>query len=200
MHDQWRHSGNNVPKKHDAITILEEAQTGKSFRFVEYSIVTTACLNAIGLKSRVLALKTKDVETRKSGAGHVVSEVFLTNLNKWVMIDGQWDAMPVLNNIPLNAVEFQRAIAEKYQQLELRTSSGVSKRFYIDWIYQYLYYFDIMFDNRQGTDIDILKINGKRKLMLVPLNAKKPIVFQIKHKIDSCVYTHSLNDFYRSLR
>jgi hypothetical protein len=43
--------------------------------------------------------------------------------------------MPVLNNVPLNAVEFQKAIAENYEELEIRTSSAISKRQYIDWIY-----------------------------------------------------------------
>ena len=40
--------------------------------------------------------------------------------------------MPVLNGIPLNAVEFQQAIAENYNALEIKTLSGTSKRFYIN--------------------------------------------------------------------
>ncbi len=72
VHNQWKHNGNNQPTKGDALTILQEAKEGKMFRCVEYGIVTASALNAIGLKSRVLALKTKDVETTQSGAGHVV--------------------------------------------------------------------------------------------------------------------------------
>lgn len=196
VHNQWQHNGNNEPQKNDAISILEEVKNGKNFRCVEYGIVASACLNAIGLKTRTLGLKTKDVETRQYGAGHVLSEVFLNDLKKWVVIDGQWDAMPVLNGIPLNAVEFQKAIAENYKELEIRTSSNLSKRHYIEWIYPYLYYFDISFDNREGTDIDTKKIDGKSQLMLVPIGANKPTVFQIKYKIDNCIYTNSLKDFY----
>ncbi|RYZ27361.1 MAG: hypothetical protein EOO10_12945 [Chitinophagaceae bacterium] len=97
VHDQWKHDGSNEPKKKDALSILQEVKEGKRFRCVEYGIVTTAALNAIGLPARVLALKTKDVETTASGAGHVLLEVYLKDLNKWALLDGQWDAMPVLN-------------------------------------------------------------------------------------------------------
>ena len=197
VHNQWEHNGNNEPQKKDAISILEEVSEGKKFRCVEYGIVASACLNAVGLKTRTLGLKTKDVETRESGAGHVLSEVFLNDLKKWILIDGQWDAMPVLNDIPLNAVEFQKAILENYEELEIRTSSDLSKRNYIDWIYPYLYYLDISFDNREGTGIEFNKINEKNRLMLVPLGEKSPKVFQINNKIDNCIYTNSLNDFYR---
>lgn len=196
VHNLWRHNGNNQPQKSDAISILQEVKEGKNFRCVEYGIVVSACLNAIGLKARTLGLKTKDVENAQYGAGHVVTEVFLNDLKKWALIDGQWDAMPMLNNIPLNAVEFQKAISENYELLEIKTASDLSKRNYIDWIYPYLYYFDISFDNREGTEIVPKKINGKSRLMLVPLGAKKPTIFQIKNKIDYCIYTNSLNDFY----
>jgi hypothetical protein len=196
VHSQWQHNGSNNPKKNDAVSILEEAKEGKNFRCVEYGIVSTACLNAAGLKARVLALKSKDVETRQYGAGHVLLEVYLNDLQKWALADGQWDAMPVLNGIPLNAVEFQQAIAENYIELEIKTSSGTSKRFYINWIYPYLHYFDISFDNREGANIDKMKIDGKKCLMLVPPGEKNPVLFQITKKIDYCLYTNSLKDFY----
>ncbi|HEY0356101.1 MAG TPA: transglutaminase-like domain-containing protein [Flavisolibacter sp.] len=196
VHKQWKHDGNNEPKKNDAISILDEAREGKNFRCVEYGIVATACLNAVGLKARVLGLMTKDVETTQSGAGHVLLEVYLNDLKKWVLLDGQWDAVPLLNNIPLNAVEFQKAIVENYDDLIIRSSSGISKRHYVDWIYPYLYYFTIPLDNSEKPGSEVKKKEGKTHLMLVPLGAVKPSVFQIIHKIDYCLYTHSLSDFY----
>lgn len=195
VHAQWKHDGNNEPRKSDAISILEEAKDGKNFRCVEYSIVAAACLNSIGLKARILALKTKDVETAQYGAGHVLTEVFMNDLGKWVVIDGQWDAMPVLNNVPLNAVELQKAISESYKELEIRTSSDLSKMKYVEWIHPYLYYFDTSFDNREGH-IRANGIAGKTRLMLVPLGAREPKVFQSSTKIDNCSYTYSLNTFY----
>jgi hypothetical protein len=103
--------------------------------------------------------------------------------------------MPMLNNIPLNAVEFQRAITENYNALEIITASDLSKRNYVEWIYPYLYYFDVLFDNREGTNTKN-KVKDKTHLMLVPIGAKNPTIFQIIYKIDYCLYTNSLNDFY----
>lgn len=196
VHNQWKHDGNNTPKSNDAISILDEAKGGKNFRCVEYGIVTSACLNAVGFKARTLALKTKDVETRKYGAGHVLLEVFITDLQKWVLLDGQWDAMPMLNGVPLNAVEFQKAIAENYSDLEIKSTAGISKRKYVNWINPYLYYLSVSFDNRVGVITDRKMVDGKSSLMLVPVGAKNPTVFQIDYKIDNCIYTNSYNQFY----
>jgi hypothetical protein len=196
VHQQWDHNGSNQPTKNDALTILEEVKLGKQFRCVEYGIVATSCLNAYGLKSRVLALKTKDVETTESGAGHVLLETWLPDQQKWVLLDGQWDVMPVLRGKPLNAVEFQQAIARNYKDLEIRSLSGVSKRSYVNWIAPYLYYLDVKFDNREGQGLERTKINGKGSLMLVPAGAKEPTIFQVNNPINYCLYTRSLEAFY----
>jgi hypothetical protein len=67
----------------------------------------------------------------------------------------------------------------------------------MNFIPHYLYYFDIPFDNRMENP-DRLKIEGKSKLMLVPLGAKNPKVFQFTGTINNCLYTNSLTDFYRT--
>ncbi|WP_162428704.1 transglutaminase-like domain-containing protein [Pontibacter pudoricolor] len=198
VHQQWNHNGMNEPSKPDALTILAEAKAGKQFRCVEYGTVTAASLNAIGLPARRLGLKMKEVETIEFGAGHVLLEVYLPDLKKWVMLDGQFDVMPVLNNVPLNAVEFQQAIANNYDKLEIRSLSGASKPQYVNWIYPYLYYFDVKFDNREGIALERKKTDGKQSLMLVPVGAKEPKVFQIKNPIDYCKYTTSVADFYQA--
>lgn len=198
VHNRWKHDGNNEPSKNDAISILEEAKEGKNFRCVEYGIVASACLNAIGLKARVLSLMTEDVETRQYGAGHVVTEVFLNDLQKWVFIDGQWNVMPVLNGIPLNGVEFQKAIANNYNKLEIKSLSEVSKRNYVTWVYPYLYFFNVGFDNREGIGFERLLINDKSRIILVPVGGTEPKVFQIKHPIEYALYTNSLLDIYDS--
>lgn len=196
-HDQWKHNGMNEPKKRDALSILEEVKTeGKQFRCVEYGVVATAALNAFGLPARVLGLKMKDVETIEGGAGHVLLEVYLPDLKKWVLMDGQWDAMPVLNGVPLNAVEFQQAIASNYEALQIRSLSGTGKADYVKWIYPYLYYMDIAFDNRETGGVEKSLYQGKRNLMLVPQGAKEPKVFQKARPIDYVIYTRSVADFY----
>lgn len=197
VHNLWQHDGMNEPKQSDALYILDQVRQGQRFRCVEYGIVTTACLNAIGLPSRTLSLKTKNVETTPSGAGHVVMEVFLKDLNKWVMVDPQWDAIPYLENTPLNAVEFQEAITQK-KNIDIKSSDIEFNKFqYEAWIYPYLYYFSCKFDNRENIPKEArITINGKTDLMLVPLGAKEPTVFQRRFSINYCIYTNSLSDFY----
>jgi hypothetical protein len=199
-HNQWKHSGNNQPSKSNALTILKEAREGQNFRCVEYGIVTAAALQSIGIKARVLALKTRDVEQVKKSAGHVLAEAYIDDLGKWIMLDGQYNVIPMLNDIPLNAVEFQRAIIKKQQFKLVNISGDVSpklKKSYMKFIPYYLYYFDINFDNREKFDKETREINGKRKLMLVPIGAKFPAKFQRKYPIDYCEYTNNIKDFYR---
>jgi len=113
------------------------------------------------------------VEITPSGAGHVATEVFLNDRKKWVLLDSQWDAMPMLNNRPLNAVEFQDAVTQHYTKVTINSLSGVSKRAYVNWVYPYLYYFNFPFDNREGRDIERKTIEGKSALMLVPSRSKE---------------------------
>lgn len=196
---RWKHSGNNSPSKSDPITILNEAKAGGRFPCFAYAIVLKAQLENAGFKSRTIYLKTKDVETRKSSPGHVATEVYSEELQKWVFLDGQFNIMPVLNNIPLNAVEFQKALTDSYDALEFKSLKEVSKRMYTEFVYDYLYYLDTSLDhrNRIGTDIKKHRINDKGSLMLVPVGAKNPSKVDFWNmKIDYCIYTNSLSDFY----
>ncbi|OEF99177.1 hypothetical protein BHF71_09855 [Vulcanibacillus modesticaldus] len=195
VHNLWKHNGNNIPQNSDPISILKEVSEGKRFRCVEYSIILSGCLNAIGIKSRILSLKTEDCETRKYGAGHVVVEAYLRDKGKWIMIDGQWDSVPMLNDTPLNAVELQQALATR-KDIRIISLSG-KKRRYKKWIYPYLYYFTISFDNRVGIE-ERKTSNGYKQLMLVPIGAKKPIIFQKRFPIKDVFYTHNLNIFYQN--
>lgn len=199
-HNQWKHNGSNEPSKNDALTILREAKDGKKFRCVEYGIVSSTALQSLNFKARVLGLKTADVETRKYGAGHVLAEVWMPQYNKWVLIDGQFNVMPILENVPLNAVELQQAISENknYKLIDINGEVSMKRRkSYLSFIFEYLYYMDSKFDYRNVPSNERLLHEGKSSLMLVPLGAKKPSIFQIKYPIDNMVYTNSLNDFYQ---
>lgn len=198
---QWKHNGSNNPSKSDALTILKEAAEGKMFRCVEYGIVASASLNSIGIKARVLGLKTRDVEKVRRGAGHVVTEVYSAVLKKWIFVDPQFNIMPVLNEMPLNAVEFQKAILKDRTNLKLVNLSGIIDKdyadSYINWIAKYLFYFDALFDQRISGDLNYHRVDGKTKLTLVPMGEKEPRVFQRSSKINYSHYTNSLKDFYR---
>ena len=57
VNQRWEHHPANRPSSSDALTILEEAKNGENFRCVEYGIVLSAAMNAIGIKSRVFILE-----------------------------------------------------------------------------------------------------------------------------------------------
>lgn len=196
---RWKHNGNNSPSKSDPITILDEAKAGGNFPCFAYAIVLKAQLENAGFKSRTIYLKTKDAETRKSSPGHVATEVYVNSLNKWVFLDGQFNIMPSLNNVPLNAVEFQDALTNNYKDLKLKSLKKVSKRQYAEFVYDYLYYLDTSLDHRTriGSNIEAHKIKDKTSIMLAPVGA--PNLTKVNFwdlTIDYCLYTNSLNDFY----
>ena len=196
---QWEHDGNQSPKKNDAISILDEVNEGGRFPCFAYAIVLRDQLTALGFKARTLYLKTADAATRKSPPGHVATEVYLKDIKKWVFVDGQFNVMPSLKGVPLNAVEFQAAISNHSGDFKLETFSKekpISKRGYVDFVYDYLYYLDTTLDNRYDSEERFL-INGKKSLMLVPKGAEKLTHINFwDMEVDYCLYTHSIQDFY----
>jgi hypothetical protein len=195
---QWKHNGNNTPSKSDPLTILKEASENRRFRCVEYAIVVAGCARSLGMPARRVGLRRPDVETAQSGAGHVVAEVWLSQFNKWVFVDGQWGAVAEVNGIPLNAVEFQDAIARGVDGLKIYFASEGTAEDYIDWIIPYLYYLVFDIDQRFYTTSDAKEENevGFRRIMLVPKGAKNPKVFQRKLPIRDCAYVCNPRIFY----
>lgn len=192
VHNLWEHDGLNVPVKNDPISILREVHDGKRFRCVEYGIVISGCLNALGILARKLCLKTADVETRKGGAGHVALEAYIEEYNKWIFIDGQFNVIPVINGEPLNALEFQKALFDNDEDLDVLTFDEINKDEYFEWIKDYLFYFDVRLDNRVGSE-------AADSLMLVPIGADRPKVFQKIYQLSNYIYTNSVQAFYPNL-
>ncbi|MDI9309294.1 MAG: transglutaminase-like domain-containing protein [Limnohabitans sp.] len=195
VHSRWIHDGENKPEKQDALFILKEAEKGKRFRCVEYGIVTKQCLSSLGLKIRTLGLMTKDIDNVKSGAGHVVNEVYLKDLKKWIFMDPQWDVIPVLNGTPLNAIELQNCIAHHKDFDIINPSKTTTKEEYKNWIGPYLYFFTVSI-NSQKIGIWDMMIGNKKQLTLLPIGATEPTYFQNVFRIRTANYTHSIKDFY----
>lgn len=192
-HGLWKHNGNNKPVKSDPLSIVEEARKGKKFRCVEYAVVVSGCLNAVGVRARVLGLKTEDVETRESGVGHVVAEAYLGEFGKWTFVDAQWDVIPIRQGVPLNAVELRKAIVEQQKGLELSGLSFFKSVVYRHRVKPYLFYIDTRLDCRVGVSGSSRK---PETLMLVPVGAREPRVFQRKWPMKNLIYTHSVRSFY----
>lgn len=206
VHSLFSHNGNNIPSSLDPITIIKEARKGKSFRCVEYSFLAANLLWAYGIPVRTVGLKTKDMETRKKFAGHVIVEFWSFEFQKWIMLDVQFGIILKYKKGFLSAIE----LGERLDQgLSVECISIVQSRFsseintkkqkflnsikYTEWIHQYLYFFDTLLDLRlKTTEQD--RISDKR-VMLIPIGVNPPKVFQ-KTIFINAIYTHSILDFY----
>ena len=191
VHNLWEHNGVTTPIINDPISIITEAQNGGSFRCVEYSIVIQGCLTALSIPSRIVVLMTKDVETIDKWGSHYVVEAYIKEYGKWCMIDGQRNAIPRLAEIPLSAIEFQNALANENPKLNVLNLSDLSTPPYFRWIKPSLYFFQYYVDNRIDSDQ-----KEENKIMLVPVGAKEPKVFQRNTVIKNVTYSNSLLNIY----
>ncbi len=193
VHRQWRHNSNSTPEKNDPLAILKKAASGFDFSCLEYASVTAGCLNSLGIRSRIVDLLPKDYNERETGLVHVVVEAYLNDKRKWVMVDAQWNAVPMVKNYPLNCIELQTVISRNTPGLSLpnQTSEFTSK--YVDWIYPYLYYICSLFDQRiYRTEIPYRKHGSA---ILYPLGAPKIKNFK-DTELKKARYTNVISEFY----
>ncbi len=180
-HGLFTHDGDNVPSSSDPLTILKEAQTGQSFRCVEYSTLAAGLLWANGVPARTVGLKTSDVETREYGAGHVVIEFWSNELDKWVMCDVQAGIIPQHEDTPLSAYELNQRLGQNGSvEYVPVTSSRFStdktydeKPSYSEWIKEYLYFIDTPVHLTLGNEDK----PEQQIAMLIPLGVKPPKMF-----------------------
>lgn len=84
---QWDHANDRV-EEIDALHVLDRVAAGERFSCVEYSIVLTQALNAVGIPARRLALRARDYHVG-IGRGHAVTEAWIDDRHRWVVLDGQ---------------------------------------------------------------------------------------------------------------
>jgi len=87
VHRAWVHANAHVTRA-DALTVLDRVDAGERFACVEYSIVLTQALNALAIPARRVSLRA-DGYHQGLGRGHVVSEAWIDDLGRWVLLDGQ---------------------------------------------------------------------------------------------------------------
>jgi len=190
---QWNHRGDCPKQKNDPIAILQAAQAGDSFSCYEYSMVTAACLNSIGIKSRIVVLLPVDVERRPNGNYHVVAEAYLNNRKKWVMVDAQWNAVPILNGYPLSVVELQNAILKHSRNIDFGNIKEQVANVYPRDLGVYLHFLYTPLDNRVIGAQSPGNVGGG--VMLVPNGEKPPRSFAAA-PVGQFVMTNSVPDFY----
>jgi transglutaminase-like putative cysteine protease len=190
VHNRLSHDGHTSTPKTDPMEILDAALRGQPVQCVEFGRVMAAVLTAMGMPARPLFLKAADADKRGSAGGHVLTEVWLEEYQKWALVDSQWDVLPTLNGSPISAVELQHAIAKNASGLTGETSTGAKVKYYFRWLQPYLYYFDTPLDNRYGVK------TTTASLMLTPIGAKKLTTFQRTTKLHGMRYTNSTAVFY----
>jgi hypothetical protein len=107
VHGRWDHANDHVEDP-DALTVLERVDAGERFACVEYSIVLSQALNAVRIPARRVDLRQLNHHVGV-GRGHVVSEAWIDDLDRWVLLDGQNGAYWTdPGGTPLGVRELQR--------------------------------------------------------------------------------------------
>jgi Transglutaminase-like superfamily len=109
---RWLHANAHM-EVDDAVECLRRVDQGQRFACVEYSLVLTQSLNALGIPARRLSLRQPSYHAGV-GRGHVVSEAWIDDLARWVVLDGQnglyWTGH---RGEPLGAVELGQTFAAR---------------------------------------------------------------------------------------
>jgi len=88
---RWSHSGDNECRDANALKLLRRAERGERFRCVEYAILLANSLTALGHPARLVCLARYPV-AHGIGRGHVVTEVWSNEFDKWIILDAQNNA------------------------------------------------------------------------------------------------------------
>jgi hypothetical protein len=104
--------GTGTALSRDAVDVLARVAAGERFTCVEYTVVLSQALNARGIPARSVGLMMDNYHVG-FGRGHNVTEAWIDDLGKWVLLDGQnglhWCAE---DDTPLGLRELQRLHAE----------------------------------------------------------------------------------------
>lgn len=84
---RWKHANAHMGTD-DAAECLRRVEQGQRFACVEYSLVLSQVLNALGIPARRLSVRQHPYHVGL-GRGHVVSEAWIDDLRRWVLLDGQ---------------------------------------------------------------------------------------------------------------
>ena len=181
VHTRTGHTGWPDGQPTDPLGLLDAAAKGASFRCVEYGIATAGSLQAVGIPARVVGSRSRDVETRRLGAGHVFAEAWIADQARWVFVDAQMDIVGrSREGAPLNAIEFRNALAD-----------GRAADAYPQILAMCMYYFDYSTDERHPAE----SRSGKR-VTVAPVGASIPRRFQREPARVPDVFTNRPGDVY----
>lgn len=168
--NQWEHNGwNAAPDSLNALGILKSAHNdGQKYRCVEYGIVLNDILNSFGYTARTVGLKSPEVDYGGAGMGHVGTEVWSNNLDKWIFLDPQFGIYARKENLPLNIYEIYQSKKEgsfdAIEFIEIATNRA-NETYGGEFLSNYLGYIDIKQKNRNLNYSLALKMEGERDFL-----------------------------------
>jgi hypothetical protein len=108
--NRWRHTTAHHDDSNDANAVLDRVERGERFACKEYTIVLTQALNAVAIPARRVSLYRPGYYAG-SGGGHAVSEAWVDDLGRWVLLDGQNGATwRDSGGMPLGVLELQQRL------------------------------------------------------------------------------------------
>ena len=92
----------------DPLLILAEQRNGAPANCRQFSYLMVGAIESIGMQSRVL-LVSRDF-WKSYVDGHIMTEVWIPELSRWVLMDAMFDVMYTVNGAPASAVDIYDAV------------------------------------------------------------------------------------------
>ncbi|MCZ4695844.1 hypothetical protein DWB61_13770 [Ancylomarina euxinus] len=192
---QWKHNGwNAADKSLTALDILKNAKAGEQYRCVEYGKVLKDVLLSFGYISRAVNLRSVDVAYGGGGMGHVATEVWSNNLQKWIFLDPQFNVYAKYQNEILNIYDiFKLKEKAEFKNIEfLNVSINELTETYPKFITRYLGYIGVYQIAKNNTYGLVLQMEGKDEYLTFQSMPSGRNVFTknkelIYHDINRCM-------------
>ncbi len=107
------HGWDHIAEHSDAIAILEAADAGKRFNCWYYSSVMLEVTEALGWTARRLSVGIDPAWARPGNSGHTVTEVWVAQWNKWVVMDADLNAHYEVDGMPAGGLDIHKAWMER---------------------------------------------------------------------------------------
>jgi transglutaminase-like putative cysteine protease len=146
------------------------------------SLALTECLLAVGIKARtiyIVPFSPYDFDN------HVVCEAWISDINKWVMLDPTYNLFATFNGIPLNIYELRRCLGDQeevtYNNGANYNGTPINKNEITTYYAKDLYRF--LISDIQGINSE--NIDGQRSINITPCgyDVKKSTLANIDFRI-----------------
>ncbi|UKS66429.1 transglutaminase-like domain-containing protein [Rossellomorea marisflavi] len=185
VHRQWDHHGiNQAPAGSSTLDILKRAASGERFRCVEYASVTRDVLIAFGHPARSVNLLSIDADYGGTGKGHMGTEVWSNQLDKWIFLDPQFNCHAEKDGLPLSYLE----LVENHENVRFHIPSQETRDIYSSFISEYVGY---VRTNRFA--------HGHSIRMTLPIQGSEQHLAFESMELDHASYTNNKGDFYPAL-